>query len=469
VAENTQVRQLFRDALSGKLNRREVFQRGIALGLSANVIGMLALNAVKVPSALAAEEGKPSTTFYSWMLDLHPLIQQVADDSGVKLEIAPTQNFGNDRFIAEAKDQTSTWDSYGGVTPFLEMIGLVATGTIEPWDAYVTPELMADFSPATLAEGTYQGKFYVWPLLLDICVMSWNAGIVQKAGLEPEASPKTWDEFLANAKTIKDSGAAQFGCTWDNRDWRSLIPVTHSFSTDVYDPETGLFKYSSDATVSALEVLKASMEYANPDILAAAGVDNTVLVDEAAFAAEQAGLYFKYQNAPLRQSANWPDPTQLRLDKMPVPEGGAGGTVFWDTGSVLFKYGANKQAAVDFFTNLSKSEPVWEEAVVGNEDEGVARSGQLPVLQSVWAAWAATPPDWLTANPWALSIYQGLASASAIAPSLISIAQFDTARPEWHKYLSGEEADAKTALTNAENAAYAAWKAAAEAAGTPTA
>jgi hypothetical protein len=74
VADNTQVRQLFRDATSGKLNRREVFQRGIALGLSANVIGMLALNAVKVPSAFAAEEGKPSGTFYDWMLNLHPTI-----------------------------------------------------------------------------------------------------------------------------------------------------------------------------------------------------------------------------------------------------------------------------------------------------------------------------------------------------------------------------------------------------------
>src|SRR4026209_621568 len=74
VGENTQVRQLYRDALSGKLNRREVFQRGIALGLSANVIGMLALNAVKVPSAFAAEEGKPSATFYDWMLNLHPRI-----------------------------------------------------------------------------------------------------------------------------------------------------------------------------------------------------------------------------------------------------------------------------------------------------------------------------------------------------------------------------------------------------------
>ena len=80
MGDNTQVRQLYRDALSGKLNRREVFQRGIALGLSANVIGMLALNAVKVPSAFAAEEGKPVSTFYKWELNLHPIIKTIGEE-----------------------------------------------------------------------------------------------------------------------------------------------------------------------------------------------------------------------------------------------------------------------------------------------------------------------------------------------------------------------------------------------------
>src|SRR5688572_9838069 len=171
--------------MSGKLNRREVFQRGIALGLSANVIGMLAMNAGRMPTVGAqATEGNPSATFYQWMLNLHPSIRRVGEATGVNVEEAPTENFGFDRFVAEANDQTSTWDFYGGVTPFLEMIALAESGTIEPWTPHLPEGLIDDFAPATREEGTYNGEFYVWPLLLDINVMMWHSGILEAAGLD---------------------------------------------------------------------------------------------------------------------------------------------------------------------------------------------------------------------------------------------------------------------------------------------
>ena len=455
VTKSEQARALFSDALTGKINRRELMIRGAALGMSATVLAALSQETVR--GALAAEEGKPSATFYDWMLNLHPNIYDVGEEAGVNVEVAPTENFGSERFIAEALEQKSTWDVYGGVTPFLEMQGLVETETIEPWDPYVTDELKNDFYPATLAEGTYNGSFYVWPLLLDICVQGWNSEIVAKAGLDPALAPKTWDEFIANSDTVVKSGAAPYGCTWDNRDWRSLIPVTHSFSLDVYSPD-GLFLYNSDAAVSAIEVLKRTMELTSADVLAAAGVDNTVLVDEAAFASQQAAYYFKYQNAHLRNAAQWQDPSKLMLSKLPAPEGGAGGSVFWNTGAVLFKYGFNKPKAVEFLTAVSKDQRIWQNTVVGSPDEGTLPAGQLPVLQSVWAGWEASTPDWLAANTWAYAIRDSLATAAAIQPSVLTIKQFDIARPIWHTYLSGEEADAKTALTKAYDAVRAEFK-----------
>ena len=61
-------------------------------------------------------------------------------------------------------------------------------------------------------------------------------------------------------------------------------------------------------------------------------------------------------------------------------------------------------------------------------------------MQSVWTAWKDNPPEWITANPWTWEIYDSLADASAIAPTILGVKQFDTARPEWHKYLTGEVA-----------------------------
>jgi multiple sugar transport system substrate-binding protein len=456
VTRELATRALFADAFNGRIDRRELLRRAAVLGISAPVAAALAQEAT-VSRVLASEEGKPSSTFYSWMLDLHPGILADGEENGVTVETAPTENFGFDRFVAEANQKNSTWDSYGGVTPFLEMIALVESGTIEPWDEYLPEGLLDDFAPATRAEGTHNGQFYVWPLLLDICVQAWNADLVEKAGLDPSAAPKTWDEFIENARTVQTSGVAPYGLIFDNRDWRSLIPVTHSISTDVYTPD-GLFMYDSEAAIQALEIMKQMMELTSADVLAPGSVDATVLADEAVFQSQQAAYYFKYQNAPLRNAAQWPDPSKLRLGNLPAPEGGAGGTVFWTTGAVLFTYGKNKEQAVTFYNAISNDERIWENSVVGDPEEGIFPAGQLPILQSLWAKWEESPPDWLTANPWAREIYDSLETAAAIAPSILAIKQFDVARPEWHKYLSGEAPDAKTALTAAMDAVRAEFK-----------
>ena len=458
MADSTQVRQFFNDAMTGKLNRREVFQRGIALGLSANVIGMLALNAGRMPRAFAAEEGKPVATFQPWMLNLHPSFKRVGESLGIEVQEAPTTNFSFDRFIQEANEKNSTWDFYGGVTPFLEMIALANSGTIEPWTPYLPEGLKDDLAPATVTEGTYKDEFYVWPILLDINVMMWNSGILEKAGLDTTTAPATWDDQLAAAKQIMDSGAAPYGIVFDVRDWRSLIPITHSISTDVYDPETGLFQYASDAAIQALEIMKQMMPLTIPDVLNPTPVNTTVSPDEQAFAAEQVGYYFKYQNAGFQFSANWPDPSLIGLGALPKTADGVGGTVFWDTGAVLFTYGANKAKAVEYVQTLANDEQMWRESIVGNPDEGTTPVGQLPILQSLWKTWETSPPDFIAANPWTRSVFDSLGNASAIAPCTLGVLQFDTARVEWIKYLSGEVADAKTAMTNAQNAAYAVYQ-----------
>jgi ABC-type glycerol-3-phosphate transport system substrate-binding protein len=455
VSKELSIRALFDDALAGRVDRRTVLRRAAALGVSAPVAAALAQETMR--SALAFQDSPPSTTFYEWMLRLHPDITVVGEEQGVTVQTAPTENFGFDRFIAEANEERSTWDSYGGVTPFLEMIPLVQTGTIEPWDPYLPEGLLDDFAPSTRAEGTWDGQFYVWPILLDICVQASNADLVEQAGLDPTVSPATWDEFIENARKVQESGVAPYGLIFDNRDWRSLIPVTHSISTDVYTPD-GLFMYDSEPAIQAVEILKRMMELTSADVLSPGSVDALILADEAVFQAQQAAYYFKYQNAPLRTAAQWPDPSKLVLAKLPAPEGGAGGTVFWDTGAVLFKFGKNKEKAVEFFTAVSTDERIWENSVVGNAEEGIFPAGQLPVLQSLWTEWESNPPDWLAANPWAREIYDSLASASAIAPSILAITQFDVARPEWHKYLSGETADAKTAMTAAMDAVRAEFK-----------
>lgn len=446
---------LFRDALAGRLTRREVMRRGTALGLSAMVLGALTQESLR---GALAQDRDPIATFYSWMTDLHPDVYGVAEDTGMTIEVAPTEGFGFDRFVAEAKESKSTWDLYAGVTPFLEMISLADSGTIEPWDTYMTPEDIADVLDAGKREGSYKDQLYVYPFLLDVISQGWNADIITKAGLDPEVAPANWDEFIANSQTVKDSGAAPYGCVFDWNAWRSLIPITHSISTDVYS-EDGIFAWTSDAAVQALETMKRLTELSSPDILSAGSTDGGVNAtpDEQAFAAQQAGYYIKYANAHLRMAAAWPDPTQLRIGPLPVTAGGQGSTVFWNTGIVLFKYGSNKEKAAEFVKALGKDDRIWKNAIQGNADTGAIPVGQMPALKSTWETWKATPPDFVAANPWVWTIYDRMAAGTAteIAPCVLSVTQFFLARDEYVKYLNGEQADPRAALQAAQDVVVA--------------
>ena len=187
--ENTKARRLFQDALSGKSSRRDVIKRAAVLGMSATVAATLAQTA-HVASVMASTEGTLSVTYYDWILNLHPSMNVVNEDFNATFpldaQVAPTQGFGIERFVQEARDNTSTWDLYMGATPFLEMIQLVESGSIEPWDPYLPEGLLDDLPESIRNEGTYDGKFYVWPFLLDIAVQAWNGDLVEKAGLDPE-------------------------------------------------------------------------------------------------------------------------------------------------------------------------------------------------------------------------------------------------------------------------------------------
>jgi multiple sugar transport system substrate-binding protein len=459
VSKELATRALFADALAGRIDRRTLVARAAALGLSVPLAAALANETAR--TVLAGKEGTLEITYYNWITDLHPNIEDVnADFSAtypVAAEVAPTEGFGIDRFLAEAAEKTSTWDMYIGVTPFLEMIQLVESGVIEPWDEYLPNGLLDTIFEPIRKEGTYQDKFYVWPFLLDVIVQGWNSELVKAAGLDPEAAPTTWDEYLANAQKVVDSGAAPFGCTFDAHAWRSLLPITHSISLDVYDPETGLFMWNSDPAVEALEIMKRMMPLANPDVLQPGKTDGGVnqTPDEQVFASKAAAYYIKYQNAHLRFASTWEDPSLLRLAALPKTEDGAGGTVFWTTGAVLMKYGQDKEQAAQYLDKLTHDQRIWQHSVQGKLPEEPA-VGQLPVYSTVWDEYQANRPDWMT--DWAFAIKDGLGAAQAIAPSKLSIAQFNIAAPFYFAYLSGDESDAKTALTNAMDAVTAEYE-----------
>lgn len=434
-----------RALLGGAIDRREFLTRTVAAGLTAAGVGTIA-------STGALAQDRPLTpTFYQWIEDLHPAIPTVNGQfPGINYQIAPVEGFGIERFVAEARDQTSTWDVYVGQTPFVEMSAMIAADVIEPWDDYIPQDVLDDMIPSIRAENTIDGKLYGWPFLLDVIGNSWHSGITTKAGL-PDTAPETWDEHMERAREIVAGGHAPFGATFDSHGWRSVAPMAHSMSSDVYTSE-GLFDFTSDAAIAALELMKEIMTVANPDILLEGASDGGVngTPDEVAFAAERVGYYHKYFNAPLRMAQNWIDPSLLHMGQLPKFSNGEGSTVFWTTGCALFKHGKNKEQAAEYIRALTYDQQIWRDSIEGTES---GHPGQLPPYKSIYAAWDANPPDWMP--PFVGLVRGQLDRAKAITNHLFGLQQFVIGKPIWERYLKGEESNPRVVMEGVVEAVQA--------------
>jgi multiple sugar transport system substrate-binding protein len=439
--------ELLAEELEQGVTRADVLKRGAAAG--AGIYGLSAI--FGAGTALAGMEARALTpTFYQWIYGLYPDIPKAINKDYAKkhkldAKIAPVQGFGIDRFVAEAKKKKSTWDVYVGMTPFVEMASLIESGTIEPWDKYIPKSVLTDLIPSIRREATYKGHIWSFPFLLDIIIQAWNGELVKNAGLDPNKAPKTWDEFIANAKKVVSSKAAPYGAVFDAHGWRSLAPIAHTFTPNVYTPE-GLFDFTHEAVVNALEIMKRLMEVAPKNILEEGKVDAGVNTtpDEEAFAGRQAAYYVKYQNAPTRFAGTWPDPKVLHIAGLPKARSG-GGTVFWNTGAALFKYGENKQQAADYMKFLTYDTRIWQHAL-GKDVRGA--SGQLSPYQSHWRKWVKSPPPWMA--DWAFTVRKELATSTAIRTHKFGLTQFVIGKPAWEAYLKGDEKNAKTALAKAK-------------------
>jgi multiple sugar transport system substrate-binding protein len=466
----------------GRISRRQFLTRMLAAGLGLSGASVLAACAppaapTQAPAAPAATEAAATEaaatggrlltpTFYQWIIDLHPAIEGVVNPAfpgGVNFQIAPVEGFDVARFVAEAKNGQSTWDVYVGMTPFVEMAGLIKAGVIEPWDNYIPKDVLDDMIPSIREECTVDGKLYSWPFLIDVIVQAYNTSLTDKAGI-PDTPPANWDEYLANAKTVIDSGAAEYGCTFDAHGWRSLCPITHSISTDTYymlegdDSGQPLYDFTSEPAIQALQIMKQMLDLSSANALQPGTTDGGVnqTPDEVAFAAQRVAYYVKYQNAPLRFAANWPDPSALRLAAL--PSGGEGATVFWTTGACLFKYGQNKEKAAEYMKQMTYTEQIWKDSISGSPS---GKPGQLPAFQSIYDKWAQDTPDWLAKEPWVQLLLEQLKVAKAIPNHAFGLQQFVIGQPIWEKYLKGEVDDPMAVMQEAKDAVVAEIKKAA--------
>lgn len=387
-----------------------------------------------------------SPIFQNWVINLHPDIQREVNEdfratAALAPVVAPPGGVDVADFIQEAKLHTSSWDMYVGMTPWVELARLVDKRVIQPWDQYVAADVVGELLPRVRAEATLDDHLYSWPFLLDVVVQGWNGELVERAGLDPTRPVATWDEYLAGARAVVKAGVAPYGCTFDPRGWRSLVPIAHSFGDDDLVTEDGLFDFVHPATVEALELMRRMMALSHPDVLEPEAVLASISPDEAMFAAQTVAYYVKYQNAHVRFASGWPDPTRLHLAPLPA-NGGPGGTIFWSTGATLLRYGRNKRDAAAYANALTHDERIWRRSMGTGRDA----AGQLPAFSTL-PGWSSETPTWMAG--WVPAVTAAMSEAKPIRPHVLGEEQFKVSRPSWEEYLRGSEPSARRALSRA--------------------
>ncbi len=196
------------EVYTSKMSRRK-----FAVGISA---APLALCAVSNASAKAAVQEKTTITFWTHthppMVDLNNvLIEQFHEqnpDIEIKYNVIPNNEFatkmltsmgtgtGPDVINMDDNQMRSIYIPNGLVQP-LEPVGL-GFNSVE--------DLEAAYVPGTFEGAAADGQVYGLPSEFNVTAFAINTGIFDEVGLDPSASPKTWEEVgtMGQELVLKD-------------------------------------------------------------------------------------------------------------------------------------------------------------------------------------------------------------------------------------------------------------------------
>lgn len=144
----------------------------------------------------------------------------------------------------------------------------------------VTPEMKSGMFPASWNGVTRNGRIYGMPWLMDVKYFMYNKDMLQKAGIsEP---PKTWEELVEQAQTIKDQGIAEFPIIWS---WNQKEGVVCDYAVLLYGnggsflDASGKPAFNNEQGVQALEWMKKTIDDGLTNPSSVASDENAVEAD----------------------------------------------------------------------------------------------------------------------------------------------------------------------------------------------
>ncbi|MFC7404749.1 extracellular solute-binding protein [Georgenia alba] len=251
--------------ISRHLTRRRLLQ---AAGAGA-VAGVLAACDTAPPAGGdgTGGSGGPLTWWdhFNPLQDLHQeVFAQFQADTGIAVEYTPQQTAEMGEALRVAKQSDQLPDVLTNVGLNLPVPALIAENWFQP--ITLTEDALAALPPEALAEGvhTFGGETYTFPIFnfRQYWAATWfNRDLVQQAGLDPDAPPRTYDEFRAAARAVADTGGdgtygwmVALGQPPRLGEQINMLAQAGGFEgLNGLDFRTGEFAYHHDAYVAAVE------------------------------------------------------------------------------------------------------------------------------------------------------------------------------------------------------------------------
>jgi multiple sugar transport system substrate-binding protein len=242
----------------------------------------------------------------------------------------------------------------------------------------ITPDMKSAIMPGAWTTVDYKDHAYGMPWILDTKYLFYNTEMLEKAGIA--APPKTWDELISQAKTIKEKGIVEYPIVWSWAQAEAVIcdytmllaSYGGSFLTDDGKPA-----FQSGGGVQALDYMVKSVEegVTNPNSkeYVEEDVRRVFSSGQAAFALNWTYMY---------NSANTPGgETKIAGKVGVVPGPGVSGKL--DASAV------NGSMGLGITTASKHPDEAWKYILAMTSPETQSKYAQLSL--PIWSAWYDHP------------------------------------------------------------------------------
>ncbi|MEX2415572.1 MAG: extracellular solute-binding protein [Paenibacillaceae bacterium] len=269
----------------------------------------------------------------------------------IEIEFKPTKNTEYNTVLNTAL-QTGGGPDIIHLRPYAAGRQLADAGFLEPIDGIKGLDI---FAKETLIAATgSDGKVYGVPTVFSSTQIFYNKKLFQQHGIQV---PKTWDELLKAADTLKGNNIVPFAFG-SKEGWllsltHGMVGPSHYGGTDFVNKATsGETNFASKEFIASLQALKDLTPYF-PDNYIGLGMDDIRNL----FVTEQAGMFVMGDwELAVMQKTN-PD---LDIDLFPVPpataDGEASVTAWVDGSFAVNAKSANKEAALKFLEYMTTKE-----------------------------------------------------------------------------------------------------------------